>query len=336
MGYIENRIIIIGDTIMSKEKDQETQDETLPTQDISPNPDLYDPVAGITNELIIVSFYLPKRSEPIMVTGERTITIGRRDAKRRINPRIDLTEDDGARLGVSRMHAEFNLVNDEYYLKDMGSSNGTWINKTKLDPYQPQPVKSGDEIRIGQIKMVVHITMPLRAEIVSTLMENRGRRKQYAYIFKDTQGKALVANDGINPEILPAISSYLNHVAHIYKTIREAQEHEAIGFQVTGIYVKEDAADLVVEVGEGADIMKFLAKKMKEFINVLDGKAKVQARQTNSLQRYPEPLEQIADYALQELVFKFLEDDARDNYVSQLKKHFDALIASNLEIKQAN
>jgi hypothetical protein len=318
---------------MSQETDKEKKDETLPTYIVGEDPELYDAAIAITNELIIVSFYLPTRSEPLIVTGAKTITIGRRDPKRNINPRIDLTEDDGAKLGVSRLHAELNLVNEDYYLKDMGSSNGTWVNKTKLEPYQPHIVKTGDEIRIGQIKIGVHITLPIRAEIVSTLMENKNRNKQYGYIFVQADDTVLVKKDGIIPSILPNISTYLNQVAEIYSIIREAQEHEALGFQITAIYIKEATTDLRVDIGEGADIMNFLAKKLATFLAVLEGKKKSEARQTESLERYPEPIEQIADYALQEMVFKFLGDEVRDDYVSRLKTHFDVLIGSKLKIE---
>lgn len=317
---------------MDKKAEKEKKDETLPTQSVGTDPGIYEAMAGITNELIIVSFYLPKRAEPLIVTGSKTITIGRRDAKRQINPRIDLTEDDGARLGVSRMHAELNLVNDEYFIKDMGSSNGTWVNKTKLEPYQPHPVKTGDEIRIGQIKMVIHITLPLRSEIVSTLMENKRRHKQYSYTVTHKDGTILAQNDSIIPTHLQNLGVYINEAAEIYKIIREVQEHEATGFQVTMIYVQDGTNDLLIDVGEGADITAFLAKKLGPFIKVLDGKKKSEGRQTESLQRYPEPLEQIADYALQEMVFKFLDENVRDDYVSRLRKHFDALIATDLEI----
>ena len=140
-------------------------EEAQPTQNIPADAEIFNiDKSGTTSQidgttkLIIVSFYLPGRSEPIIVNGAKTITIGRRDPKRRINPTIDLTEDHGAKLGVSRMHAEMNFVNGKYYIKDTGSSNGTWVNDTKLQPYQPHPVLTGDQIRIGQVAIVLHLS----------------------------------------------------------------------------------------------------------------------------------------------------------------------------------
>ena len=115
------------------EQNHEPLDEALPTQ-MMPEPADLD--ASVTNEFRVISFYLPSRSEPL-VSRDATITIGRRDPKRKINPTIDLTEERGAQLGVSRLHVEINYQNSRYYLKDMGSANGTWVNNSKLVPYQP-------------------------------------------------------------------------------------------------------------------------------------------------------------------------------------------------------
>lgn len=311
-------------------------EEALPTQTVNSEPGIFENTISATNELMIVSFYLPGRSDPIIINGAKTITIGRRDPKRRINPSIDLTEDEGAKLGVSRLHAELNFVNGQYYVKDTGSSNGTWVNDTKLQPYQPHPVQSGDRIRVGQMAIMIHVTLPQRpttGDVISTLIEETHTEKQYSYRFKNKDGSSLIDDGGIATGELGKVNTYLDQVSHIYKIIREAQETESGNFQVKALRIQASTNSLLVEVSKGTDIMNFLARKLPSFLRVMEGQAEGSKPQTDSLQRYPEPLEQVADYAIQEIVFKFLSEDARDDYVHRLASHFEALLATRLELE---
>jgi pSer/pThr/pTyr-binding forkhead associated (FHA) protein len=316
--------------IMNDDDKKIVNDEALPTQTLNTDSLIPDNRVSVTNELIIVSFYLPERTDPIIVNGARTITIGRRDPKRRINPSIDLTEDDGAKHGVSRMHAEMNLSEGQYHIKDIGSSNGTWVNETKLEPYQPHPVQSGDQIRVGQMAIVIHITLPQRAtsDNVATLIEEN-INKHYTYQFTENTGESLVTNGGLTPSGLQSISTYLEQVSLIYTIVRQAQQEVANRFQITAIHIQTDVSAPVVEVGEGADVMNFLAKKLPNFINSQKDK---QASATP--QRYSEPMQQIADYALQEIVFKFLDEEIRENYVRSLATYFTVLLSTNLVIEK--
>lgn len=317
-------------------------EEALPTQNIASDAELFqlvgedNPLLGGTSELMIVSFYLPGRSGPIIVSGAKTITIGRRDPKRRINPTIDLTEDHGAKLGVSRMHAEMNFVNGKYYAKDTGSSNGTWVNDTRLQPYQPHPVMTGDQVRIGQLAIVIHLSLPQRAggpDAISTLIDSALDLNSQSYRLTDNTGEALVENGAMLVNKLPGISIYLEHLGHIHTLVRDAQQQESRPFSVVSIRVRAVDEVLVIDVSEGSDLMDFMASKFDEFLTVLEGSAKGNKKQTDSLQRYPEALEQIADYALQELVFRFL-NESRDDYVRQLANHFEAIMSIELSVQR--
>jgi ABC-type multidrug transport system ATPase subunit/pSer/pThr/pTyr-binding forkhead associated (FHA) protein len=50
--------------------------------------------------------------------------------------------------GVSRRHARLSRQNNQYFLEDLGSSNGTFLNGERLE--KPRRVKHGDQIRLGQ------------------------------------------------------------------------------------------------------------------------------------------------------------------------------------------
>jgi pSer/pThr/pTyr-binding forkhead associated (FHA) protein len=58
---------------------------------------------------------------------------------------------------VSRCHAEIIVKDNTYYIQDLGSSNGTYIRQTKLEPNIPYPLQLGDKIEFGQGNKVTFI-----------------------------------------------------------------------------------------------------------------------------------------------------------------------------------
>ncbi len=76
--------------------------------------------------------------------------IGRWDADGGIFPDIDLDADD-PEAKVSRRHARITLREGKYFLEDLGSTNGTFVNRGKrLLPGHVQPLQDGDEIIVGK------------------------------------------------------------------------------------------------------------------------------------------------------------------------------------------
>jgi hypothetical protein len=51
---------------------------------------------------------------------------------------------------VSRHHADIRWLDDEYWIIDAGSLNGTYVNGTQV---QSLPLTSGDEIQIGKFRL---------------------------------------------------------------------------------------------------------------------------------------------------------------------------------------
>jgi pSer/pThr/pTyr-binding forkhead associated (FHA) protein len=81
------------------------------------------------------------------------LRIGR--ASSELVPEVDLTDDDGAQKGVSRLHAKIQSVQEGLVLIDLNSTNGTLLNNHLLPPQEPYPLNSGDEIRFGDL--LVHL-----------------------------------------------------------------------------------------------------------------------------------------------------------------------------------
>jgi FHA domain len=83
--------------------------------------------------------------------------IGRWDPETGSFPEVDLEQDD-PEAKISRKHAMIIIENGRITVEDIGSLNGTYVNRgNRLIPGSPLEVKSGDELIIGKtfLKLVV-------------------------------------------------------------------------------------------------------------------------------------------------------------------------------------
>ena len=84
----------------------------------------------------------PNAGARFLLNGERT-TAGRK-------PDSDIFLDD---VTVSRKHAEFVRRDGGYYVRDIGSLNGTYLAGDRIDEAL---LKDGDEVQIGKYRLVFH------------------------------------------------------------------------------------------------------------------------------------------------------------------------------------
>lgn len=109
---------------------------------------------GLKADRII--FVIPGTGRRLSLDLGGEIAIGRADTRQGIWPEVDLTVDEGVQSGVSRKHALVRESDEGVVLVDLHSTNGTWVNKTRLAPERPHLLKNGDMIRFGQLLVQVY------------------------------------------------------------------------------------------------------------------------------------------------------------------------------------
>ena len=74
------------------------------------------------------------------------------------HPDSDIFLDD---VTVSRRHAEFRREGSGYTVHDVGSLNGTYVNRERIDA---APLSGGDEVQIGKFRLV-NLTAAVRSGV---------------------------------------------------------------------------------------------------------------------------------------------------------------------------
>lgn len=82
------------------------------------------------------------------------VVVGRTDPMLPQPPDVDLQPYGGGSAGVSRHHARFLRRPEGWFLEDLQSTNGTYLNEVRLLPRRPVRLNSGDLVRFGQLTLI--------------------------------------------------------------------------------------------------------------------------------------------------------------------------------------
>lgn len=67
---------------------------------------------------------------------------------------------------ISRKHAEIRLENGRIILKDLGSTNGTYISDEKLEPQTEREIETGAKLRFGSTSVVLSVPGEMKATLL--------------------------------------------------------------------------------------------------------------------------------------------------------------------------
>ena len=102
-----------------------------------------------------VLLFFPDGTKPLELWNIATVTLGRADNYGKKQPMIDLNSHHGALLGVSRLHAEIFYRDGNYFVRDLESTNGTWVNSHKLEHHHEMQLLDGDTLRLGHLMIQI-------------------------------------------------------------------------------------------------------------------------------------------------------------------------------------
>jgi len=103
----------------------------------------------------VITLTIMDANTSIQLSGRTEYSLGRVAKGQPILPDFDLTEYDAFSKGVSRLHAAIKVGLKRIVIMDLRSANGTRVNGQKILPNVEYPLKHGDVIALGKLKMQI-------------------------------------------------------------------------------------------------------------------------------------------------------------------------------------
>lgn len=100
-----------------------------------------------------ITFEFPKNN--LVLPLAESLIVGRSDDEQHAQPDISLNDFDAANCGVSRQHIKITRQRDMIFVTDLGSRNGTFLNQRRIQPNANNVLRSGDQLRLGNLKFRV-------------------------------------------------------------------------------------------------------------------------------------------------------------------------------------
>jgi len=104
------------------------------------------------------TLHLLESGQLLPLIDQMEYTLGRGSDDQPVMPDIDLTPYRAFEFGVSRLHAVIKKADVVTVIKDLGSSNGTFLNGNRLTPNNETRIQNGDVITLGKLKIQVLLT----------------------------------------------------------------------------------------------------------------------------------------------------------------------------------
>ena len=130
--------------------DQLPKSPTMPPEAVSSTDDSQQPLRSLLIEML-------ETGRQVELPAASEVLVGRKDIVHGIFPDLDLTPDGGLNKGVSRRHAKIFQRGGKFYIEDVGSANGTFLNDQRLTPYLPYPLEEENAVQIGQVQIKIDL-----------------------------------------------------------------------------------------------------------------------------------------------------------------------------------
>jgi pSer/pThr/pTyr-binding forkhead associated (FHA) protein len=142
---------------------------------------------------ILASFNVEKGLDGLSIIpiGCPSITAGNSDA-------VDIKLENRF---VSRRHFQVRFESDVFYISDLGSTNGTYLNGSKLRPNEEQMIRDGDKIGLGVDEVVLVFSGPVGTVRIDTAVIARPSLSDNGDLVVDSSSRDVWVRD----EKLPSL-----------------------------------------------------------------------------------------------------------------------------------
>lgn len=102
-----------------------------------------------------IAIFILGMVERVSFEDKTHVVLGRFERHHKTAMQLDLSDYGAAERGVSREHCQLSLQDGQLTVMDLGSSNGTFVGGTKLEPHNMYAVKKGEELLLGRLPIQI-------------------------------------------------------------------------------------------------------------------------------------------------------------------------------------
>ncbi len=253
-----------------------------------------------------ILLFIMNDTQPITLKNRTEITLGRKSNQPEDSVVVDLTPYGENKLGVSRKHAIIEYKEGGYLLRDLDSSNGTYLNEMHLIPHRTYHLQSGDRLRLGQLPITVYFKENFKAADTT-------------FYIRQPEMKAKLTVAELSEAILPMLQAVMD-IQRLADDILKRTPEE-LGLQS-------------IRLDNPTHIIRVQTDRPVEIVSVIqDVLNKWKGENKGTLEASPETLK------LEPMVLAFLakikvdiSPEERKTYTAQLAPMLKLLVMSPLEI----
>jgi hypothetical protein len=253
--------------------------------------------------------------DPLIVENSEAVYLGR-FAQVPTASSVDLTQYDAAELGVSRSHARITWTEGIYELEDLASSNGTWLNYQRLAYGKSYELHNGDIILLGQLQLTIYLPESTRKwEVNFDVRRNKTVDTVYLQI--------------LTPYFMEnVLSKFLQAIVDLQQVCLLCRGQNIEDVHILSIRAAHQSPILHISLDNANEVVHYVRKWVNPLRQVYAGMTLPQEVESPVFQK---ELLQTVDNILRD-INPGLDEDARKEFVEQLKPAIITLVSSELEI----
>lgn len=206
-----------------------------------------------------ISLHILGVEVPLKFDNQTEVLLGRVSPGAEEQPDIDLSLLPVNAVGVSRKHVRFLFRDDVWFVEDLGSRNGTWLNNTLMTAYQRYKLKDGDQVRVGNVIIIVVVTVALPPKPPSF----DASAPQFSNIITLNARSILDNQRGLSPKFLAThLLPYLNTVVEMMQHVDKAKKRSQREFSIVSIEFEYPA--ITVKFASANEIIEFLRNDFRK------------------------------------------------------------------------
>ncbi len=186
--------------------------------------------------------------KPIIIHNITSVVLGRGDEPPPGVDFVNLSRLGDLVMGISRQHARISYEDEQFWLEDMHSTNGSWLNRKRLVAGVPYPLSINDNIWLGPLKMAVCF-----ATEKSDTLQTAVPAKEIT-ITLQPRNALVLPQQPLSPEFLVNfVAPFLQSLAQVQQAMDRLRERTAVPIYIRTL--KEQNMTTVVTLVGAAEII---------------------------------------------------------------------------------